>query len=633
MADAADIFGLKTTAAKALGPSNGSGTAALAEAPRDMPKLGPLPGTPHLNAQVAPTVPQGAPRPFGPGEYLANPDGSWSNEISVTVSDPALNGGRPTVVPSLWLVDGQPVRVDEDTAARYAVQSGLQFPSYGSEDEAERASEARENNWQNIEPQNAGSVPSLYQAAPGPQSGAAPPGSNQTDATAQALRMWENPQSGTAALAPPPTLAEGWGYNAKAYTDWVAAERQRAIDEGLLDPRTGWPTEKGARQMAETALWGFIGSSEAPGGIRAFHASPHAFNRFDLSKIGSGEGAQVQGHGLYFAQREGTSRWYWDKFKRNVPKPTGFEPDFMYDGEGYHRDILQDDWRRPLDRWMAINAVLRHKFDPALARQEFVDVLNRPNLHPDAREEYRAALDWLDANHHRITPPPPRTGAHMYEVNIRADPENMLDWDKPLHQQSPQVQAALRGDNIARVRQTDQGYVVDYTLNGETKTSRPFPSEQAARDAVGPVTASLREWVAAHQKAEGGRYNITPDAARALRAAGIPGVRYLDQRSRPVEVHPISYDNGRQTWGVYPRLSDDIPAVEFPTQAEAEAHADQLRSHNYVVFDDSLIDIIRRYGFLGLLPGGLGAAGLSPRRDNQAQMILRDQGTAPPGTP
>jgi hypothetical protein len=33
-----------------------------------------------------------------------------------------------------------------------------------------------------------------------------------------------------------------------------------------------------------------------------FHGSPHLFQRFDASKIGTGEGAQVYGHGLYFAE-------------------------------------------------------------------------------------------------------------------------------------------------------------------------------------------------------------------------------------------------------------------------------------------------------------------------------------------
>src|SRR5882757_4318907 len=37
-------------------------------------------------------------------------------------------------------------------------------------------------------------------------------------------------------------------------------------------------------------------------GIRAYHGSPYNFDRFDMSKIGTGEGAQSYGHGLYFAE-------------------------------------------------------------------------------------------------------------------------------------------------------------------------------------------------------------------------------------------------------------------------------------------------------------------------------------------
>lgn len=38
------------------------------------------------------------------------------------------------------------------------------------------------------------------------------------------------------------------------------------------------------------------------GAIKAYHGTPHLFDRFDMSKIGTGEGAQAYGHGLYLAQ-------------------------------------------------------------------------------------------------------------------------------------------------------------------------------------------------------------------------------------------------------------------------------------------------------------------------------------------
>lgn len=46
------------------------------------------------------------------------------------------------------------------------------------------------------------------------------------------------------------------------------------------------------------------------GGIVAYHGSPYSFERFDTSKIGTGEGNKVQGHGLYFAETEGVARSY-----------------------------------------------------------------------------------------------------------------------------------------------------------------------------------------------------------------------------------------------------------------------------------------------------------------------------------
>lgn len=114
-------------------------------------------GTPHLRQPAVGL------RPFAPGEWLDNPDGSWSNEITTTVQDPALNNGKPTVVPSLWLRDGEPIKAkNEDEAAAWAAQSGLRFPSFLSMDDAEDFTRAREANWQKVPREQAASVPPLW---------------------------------------------------------------------------------------------------------------------------------------------------------------------------------------------------------------------------------------------------------------------------------------------------------------------------------------------------------------------------------------------------------------------------------------------------------------------------------------
>jgi len=45
-------------------------------------------------------------------------------------------------------------------------------------------------------------------------------------------------------------------------------------------------------------------------GMTVFHGSPYKFDKFDMSKIGTGEGAQAYGHGLYFAENPSTGTAY-----------------------------------------------------------------------------------------------------------------------------------------------------------------------------------------------------------------------------------------------------------------------------------------------------------------------------------
>ena len=42
----------------------------------------------------------------------------------------------------------------------------------------------------------------------------------------------------------------------------------------------------------------------------AWHGTPHKFKKFDLGAIGTGEGAQVHGWGLYFAQQKSVGKGY-----------------------------------------------------------------------------------------------------------------------------------------------------------------------------------------------------------------------------------------------------------------------------------------------------------------------------------
>jgi hypothetical protein len=70
---------------------------------------------------------------------LQNPDGSFSTERSITVTEPGLNGGQPTNIPTIW--DGR--QLSEDEAIQRAIASNQKFPSFNSIDEAVNAAKAR----------------------------------------------------------------------------------------------------------------------------------------------------------------------------------------------------------------------------------------------------------------------------------------------------------------------------------------------------------------------------------------------------------------------------------------------------------------------------------------------------------
>ena len=312
--------------------------------------------------------------------------------------------------------------------------------------------------------------------------------------------------------------------------DKIAAERQWSIDQGLLDPVTGMPTDAGLRYAARNIAMGASDTglpSGMMGAIKAYHGSPHSFDRFDMSRIGTGEGAQAYGHGLYFAGNEGVARGYRDRL---TPQSL---PDYTVGSEPV-QTVLSRDWgKTPPGASYVLERLNRG--DPPVLIENFL----KRNAPYD--RTYRAALDWLDANKSRIGEVPAPTG-HMYEVSLNVEPRQLLDWDKPLAAQA-------------------------------------VPVREGVRQAVTPVnfreldTGTARNWnMGEGYQFVGGRMNPTATATR-FREAGIPGIQYLDAGSR----------------------------------AAGEG------SRNYVMFDDALINIMRKYALPGMIMGS--AAAVNPLVD------------------
>lgn len=260
-------------------------------------------------------------------------------------------------------------------------------------------------------------------------------------------------------------------------------------------------------------------------GFKAYHGSPHDFDRFDLSKIGTGEGAQAYGHGLYFAENEEIARYYRDalsgvgQWGNYRPPNKGSYADRIASLFGNDGSKFSKNGRDITD--IARSIVGRPKYEDGLDVYEFSD---------------GSQLRVSDGGWDISSPPSP---GFMYEVQINADPSHFLDWDKPLSEQGPIVQ------NAAKEIQDIYGSMGTNALSGDVRGSQ-LAQIMASKDLSGsPVRAS-----------------------QDLSAAGFPGIKYLDSGSR--------------------------------------AAGDGSR--NYVVFNDKLIEILRKYGLAGLLPAGAAAA-------------------------
>ena len=90
--------------------------------------------------EAAPAVPTGAKTHDG-FPARKNADGSYSTEVSITVTNPKLNDGKPTNIPSLW----KGKEVDENTAVENALATGKKYESFSTIPEAVTAAKERSN--------------------------------------------------------------------------------------------------------------------------------------------------------------------------------------------------------------------------------------------------------------------------------------------------------------------------------------------------------------------------------------------------------------------------------------------------------------------------------------------------------
>lgn len=303
---------------------------------------------------------------------------------------------------------------------------------------------------------------------------------------------------------------------------------------------------------------------------RAYHGTPHAVDKFSTDKVGSGEGAQAFGWGLYFADKKEIADHY-----RKVLSGDGFGI-VRIDGFAQHGDpefgdmmVLEVD-DRPAK-------TLKGKDGYAFMR-DVLDGFNGPKA--------ELAREWLataEKEGRSIEVPGRDQAGNLYEVEIPEDSE-MLLWDKPLSAQPAKVRALLESDSMAELVDglKREGSLGDYSASEIQRLSGEDFYDM------------LRQANGDDQKA----------ASDALAAAGIKGIKYLDGGSRgnsnyrpQVPRQAAKVERLQAAYEANPNdenaslLEDARQELESARRADAE----NAGTYNYVVFSGDDVAIQGRF--------------------------------------
>ena len=212
--------------------------------------------------------------------------------------------------------------------------------------------------------------------------------------------------------------------------------------------------------------------------FEAFHGSPHDFDRFDLSRIGTGEGAQSYGHGLYFAENEKVARGY-----QRATSDKAFVDKVA---------TLYDEGFSPGDAW---DEIKDHWSDFTPAEQRLMTALEKDDWLGFDYPHQAVSAALRDIKSFDVSPETAaaaRAMGNMYRVKINASHEHFLDWDKPLAEQSERVKNTLKAAGFDDVQTGKDIYhaLVKYRPDqGGVPKLRWHQAGRSGRDARGSIWA------------------------------------------------------------------------------------------------------------------------------------------------
>jgi hypothetical protein len=374
----------------------------------------------------------------------------------------------------------------------------------------------------------------------------------------------------------PPLIAAGTALKAPR----AARVADAAMDAARADPNeaAGAAMDAAQARYFETGNYepptaenpvSIVPPTETEPGIIAFHGSGADFDEFRLEMIGTGEGAQAYGYGLYFTDSQDIAKFYKDTVgqERNQIQFKGKPLDSVYTADIYEN--FGDDISQIIQKAKEMGVA---GGDEEIIEDAVIGVFANLSQGLSNMKDAQTAVDSLRSR--RSTGFSPEKTIYryfiepevkeadipegkMYKVGLAPKPDELMDYDLSLNQQPEKIKKVLQPF---------------YEKYGVANTAD-----------VGTLLESVK------------RTGAIPDDALTEKfvEAGIPGIKYRAAGSRGANVDT----------------------------ADAEM--------NYVIFDDKAVKILEKYGIVG--PVAVTAAGAAAvnrgRNDNDnGGSILPDAG-------
>ena len=329
--------------------------------------------------------------------------------------------------------------------------------------------------------------------------------------------------------------------------------------------------------------------TETKPGIIAFHGSGADFDEFSLDMIGTGEGSQAYGYGLYFTDTKSIAEFYKDAVREesNIIHLDGKPIDSVYssDNEEKFSEYITENFEPDQfnDAYMVLD-----NLGQGISSVEDADSMAASSLTRPQMQTYNKIRNDLEV--------PELPEGKMYEVMINIQPDDLLDYDKPLNSQSKEIQsAALKAAKSAGA------------YKGTDKKTLELSG--------GALLADMVNNIVIKQNLQGMTSEAEKIAAQELFNQGIPGLKYFDNASRNT-ADGTSLGVVETEKGFVGRVESTVPSMFGPTdpqrvltrsapyktKEEAEGWIEEAigrNTRNYVIFDDKLINIMKKYGIVG----------------------------------